>query len=204
MIDDNNHSEIFVSENNRYCIKCDNKSIYVKTLNEFKDIKKYYGINVYYKINEITDNYYKVDKPSIIRNCTILLMDEDNHSKIFISEKNSYYIRNNFDDSYNVNGYDYFNSDIDGYRYFDEDYVEYDYYDDDYDYDDYYEYYFDDNYNYYDYDDDGYDELVCYKKPLNYFERWVSVKNNIVNAVSNDDYNKDIKMCIKLIATIYY
>ena len=99
-------------------------------------------------------------------------MDEDNHSKMFISEKNSYYIRNNFDDSYNVDGYDYLNNDVDGYHYFDEDYGEQDYYDDDYDYDDdYYEYYFDDNYNYYDYDDDGYDELVCYKKPLNYFER---------------------------------
>ena len=132
MIEDNNHSKIFVSENNRYYIKCDNKSIYVKILNEFKDIKKYYGINVYYKINEITDNYYKIDKPSIIRNCTILLI-----------------IRNNFDDSYNVDGYDYFNNDVDGYHYFDEDYGEYDYYDDDYDYDDdYYKYYFDYNYNY--------------------------------------------------------
>ena len=40
LINDNNHSKIFVSENNRYCIKCDNKSMYVKILNEFKDTKK--------------------------------------------------------------------------------------------------------------------------------------------------------------------
>ena len=47
------------------------------------------------------------------------------------------------------------------------------------------------DYDIYDYDDDyyddfivNYDELVYYKKPLNCFERLVSVKNNIVNWIS--------------------
>ena len=46
LINDNNHSKIFVSEENNYYIRGDNKSIHVKILNEFKDIRKSYGINV--------------------------------------------------------------------------------------------------------------------------------------------------------------
>ena len=63
---------------------------------------------------------------------------------MFLSEKNSYYICNNFD------------------------------------------YYY----------DDGYNELVYYKKPLNYFERLVSFKNNVVNSSNNDDYNQSITLII--------
>ena len=81
--------------------------------------------------------------PGIIKHCTILLIDDDDHSKIFISEKNSYYICNNFDDDYDVDGYDYFNDDVDGYDYFNDDYGDYDYdYCDDYDYDYGYYYYY--------------------------------------------------------------
>ena len=61
-----------------------------------------------------------------------------------------------------------------------------------YDYNDYHDDYDDD------YDDDHYDdhnddaELVSYNKPLNDFERLVSVKNNIVNLVNNDNYRHKI------------
>ena len=63
MIDEYNHSRIFISEENRYYIRRDNKSIQVQILNEFKDIRKSYGINFddisnnYYKIDDATDNY---------------------------------------------------------------------------------------------------------------------------------------------------
>ena len=94
MISDNNHSKIFASKKNKYCIRGDNKSRHVKILNEFKDIRKSYGINVidtadnyYYKIDDTTDNYYKTDKLCIKKHCTISLIDDDDHSKIFISEK---------------------------------------------------------------------------------------------------------------------
>ena len=90
-INDNNHSKIFASERNKYYIRGDNKSIHVKILNEFKDIRKSFGINVidtgdnYYKIDDTTDNYYKTDKPRIKKHCTILLIDDDDYSKISIS-----------------------------------------------------------------------------------------------------------------------
>ena len=80
---------------------------------------------------------------------------------------------------------------VDGYDYFDDDYGDYYYFDDGYDYDyDYYDidYYDDGVYDYGDGYDGGYDELVYYKKPLNYFEHLLLVKNNIENATSNDDY----------------
>ena len=179
LIDENNHSRIFISEENRYYIRRDNKSIHAQILNEFKDIRKSYGINVnYYKIDDTTDNYYKIDNTTdnyyeingfyIIKHCTILLIDKDDH-RILIKD-------------------DY---DVDGYDYFDDNYGDYDYYycddcDDDYDY-----YYYD----YYYYDND-YDELVYYKKPLNYFERLISVKNNIANSSNNDDYNQTITLII--------
>ena len=57
LIDKYNHSKIFISEENRYYIRRDNKSIHVQILNEFKDIEKSYGINA----NDTTDNYYKID-----------------------------------------------------------------------------------------------------------------------------------------------
>ena len=41
LIDDGNHSKIFVSEKNNYYREYgDNRSIHVNILNEFKDIKK--------------------------------------------------------------------------------------------------------------------------------------------------------------------
>ena len=57
MIDEYNHSRIFISEENRYYIRRDNKSIHVQILNEFKDIRKSYGIN----FDDISNNYYKID-----------------------------------------------------------------------------------------------------------------------------------------------
>ena len=59
MIDDDNHGKIFVSEKNKYYIKYGyNRSINVNILNEFKDTKKSYKINVI----DLTDNYYNIDK----------------------------------------------------------------------------------------------------------------------------------------------
>ena len=133
LIDNGNHSKIFISKKNMYYIK--NKSIRIKIFNKFKDIKKSYGINV----NDITDNYYKIDSSSIMRSCTILLIDEDDdHCKIFISEKKLYYTNND---------------------------------------------------GYYEVADDD-DDKLYYKKPLNDFERLVSVKNNIVNLINNDNNHK--------------
>ena len=54
LIDEYNHSRIFISEENKYYIRRDNKSIHLQILNEFEDIKKSFGINVY----DITNNYY--------------------------------------------------------------------------------------------------------------------------------------------------
>ena len=64
MIDEYNHSKVFISEENRYYIRCDNKSVHVQILNKFKDIRKSYGINV----NDTTDNYYKIDEPYKVLN----------------------------------------------------------------------------------------------------------------------------------------
>ena len=155
LINDYNHSKIFISPKNKYYIRDDNKSIHVKNLNKFKDIRKFNEINV--SVEDITDNYYKTNKSCIIRHCTVLSIDDNNHSRIFISEKTIYYT------SYDYNDY-------------------HDYYDDDYD-DDHYDDHYDD-------DDDA--ELVSYNKPLNDFERLVSVKNNIVNLVNNDNYRHKI------------
>ena len=103
LIDKYNHGRIFISGKNKCYIKGDNELIHIKILDKFKDIKKSYRINVintpsisdnYYKIDDTTDNYYKNDKFSIKKYCTILLIDDDNHSKIFISEKNLYYTSN--------------------------------------------------------------------------------------------------------------
>ena len=59
------------------------------------------------------------------------------------------------------------------------------------------------DYDFVDYDDDydddfivNYDELVYRKKPLNCFERLVSVKNNIVNLINNDNHNHNITLLV--------
>ena len=144
LIDEYNHSRIFISEKNRYYIRRDNKSIHLQILNEFKDIRKSYN-----KIDVIdtNNNYYKVDKSCIIKNCAILLKDDDDRSKTFVSEWNLYYTSNDSD---------YFGVDVDDYKlfdenyeFFDEDYEDYDYYDDDYDDDYYKEVNDDDDYDYY-------------------------------------------------------
>ena len=83
---------------NKYYIEYDDdKLVQTKFLNKFKDIRKFYNINV---IN-ITDNYYKYDKPNTKKYCTLLLIDDYDHGKIFISEKNIYYIRYNDGDDDN-------------------------------------------------------------------------------------------------------
>ena len=90
LIDDDNHSKIFVPETNKYYIKYgDNRSIYANILNELKDIKTSYKINVI----DLSDNYYNIDKSDTKKYCTILLIDDIITSRIFISEKNMYYIR---------------------------------------------------------------------------------------------------------------
>ena len=164
LINDYNHSKIFSSEKNKYYIRDDNKSILIKILNEFEDIRKFcYKINVI----DITDNYHKIDKePRNIKHCTILLIDDDNHSKIFISEKKLCYI------SFAGNKYDY------------DDYIhDYDnfYYDDEND---------DDDYDYY-----GelvyYNMPLNDFKRLVYDEN-----NIIVNLINNDNYRHNIALLI--------
>ena len=89
--------KIFISEKNKYCIRYDdNKSICINILNRFKDIKKCYEINVI----DLTDNYYNIDKSNIKKYCTILLIYDIITSRIFISEKNMYYIRCDDADDY--------------------------------------------------------------------------------------------------------
>ena len=71
LIDDGNHSKIFVSEkNNYYCEYGDNRSIHVNILNEFKDIKKSHEINVI----DLSDNHYDIYKSDIKKHCIILLI----------------------------------------------------------------------------------------------------------------------------------
>ena len=75
LIDDDNHSKIFISEKNKYYIRYDNnKSMRINILNRFKDIKKSYEINII----DLTDNYYNIDKSDIKKYCTILLIDDIN------------------------------------------------------------------------------------------------------------------------------
>ena len=93
LIDDDNNSKIFIYEENKYYIRCDNKSICINVLNGFKDIKNSYEINVI----DLTDNYYNIDKSDIKKYCTILLIEDVNTSRILISEKNIYYIRYDYE-----------------------------------------------------------------------------------------------------------
>ena len=46
----------------------------------------------------MTNNYYNIDKSDIKKYYTILLIDDVNTSRIFIFEKNMYYIRHDDDD----------------------------------------------------------------------------------------------------------
>ena len=46
LIDEYNLSRICISEENKYYIRGDNKSIHIKILNEFKDIRKSSGIQL--------------------------------------------------------------------------------------------------------------------------------------------------------------
>ena len=100
LINDYNHSRIYISEENKYYIR-GNGSVHLKIFNKFGNIRKSYR-----KINVIdeSDNYHcKSDGSDDIKHCTILLIDDDNHSNIFISEKNVYTIKH----------FDYYDSDDD-------------------------------------------------------------------------------------------
>ena len=154
------------------------------------------------------------------RYCTLLFIEDDNHSKIFISEKDKYYVRgdnklihvnilNELKDVRNfheINVKDisgnYYNivkpnikkyctilliDDIHtGRIYISEKNMYYIGYvgdvgdlDDD-----------DDN------DDDCYELVVYYNKPLNDFERLVSVRNNIADLISNDNCKHNITLLV--------
>ena len=133
LIDDDN----LIKKNKYYIEYDDDKSIQTKILNKFKDIRKSYAI----MLQILTDNYYKYDIPNIKKYCTLLLIDDYDHSKIFISGKNMYYIKYNDDD------------------------------------------------------DDNCDKSVYYEI-LNDFERLVSVKNNIVNLIINDNQRHNITLLV--------
>ena len=95
LIDDNNHSKIFISEKNKYYIRHGgNRSLCINILNRFKDIKKSDEINVL----ELTDIYYNIDKFDRKKYCTMLLIDDIKTSIIFISDRNMYNIRYDDDD----------------------------------------------------------------------------------------------------------
>ena len=148
LIDDDNHSKTLISEKGKYYIRGDNKSIHVNILNECKDIRNSYEINV----KDISDNYCNIVKPNIKKYCTILLIDDIHTGRIYIPEKNMYYI-----------GYVGDIGDLDD----------------------------DDN------DNDGlYELVVYYNKFLNNFEPLVSVTNNIVNLINNDECKYNITLLV--------
>ena len=104
MINDYNHSKIYISEENKYYVRSDG-SVRFRIFNEFKNIRKSYRKS-YRKIKVIdeSDNYHcKSDGPVDTKHCTILLIDDDNHCNIFVSEKNVYSIKH----------FDYYDSDDD-------------------------------------------------------------------------------------------
>ena len=89
LIDDDNHSKIFISKKNKCYIEYgNNRSLQVNILNEFKDIRNFYEIDV----KDISDNYYNIVKCNIKKYCTILLIDDIHTGRVDISEKNMYYI----------------------------------------------------------------------------------------------------------------
>ena len=123
LIDDNNHKKIFASKKNKYYTRGYNKPIHIRILSDFKDIKKSYRISLfdtpsitdnYYKIDDTTNNYYKF---GIKKHSTILLIDDDNHSRIFISEKNLYYTCKYYDEFFvnDYGNYDYILNDCEIY-----------------------------------------------------------------------------------------
>ena len=61
----------------------------------------------------MTDNYYNIDKSNIKKYCTILLIDDIITSRIFISEKNMYYIRYDDADDYDGSVYCKISNDFD-------------------------------------------------------------------------------------------
>ena len=80
LIDDDNHSKIFVSKKDKYYREYgNNRSIHVNILNQFKDIKKSHEINVI----DLSDNHYDIYKSDIKKYYTSLLIDDINTSKIF-------------------------------------------------------------------------------------------------------------------------
>ena len=89
LIDDDNNSKIFVSELNKYYIRGCNKSIHVKILNKFEDINSYISHKI--SVIDMISGYYENYKYFALKHCTILLTDDNDHSKIFISKKNSYF-----------------------------------------------------------------------------------------------------------------
>ena len=104
LINDYNHSKIYISEESKYYIRSDG-TVRLKIFNEFEDIKKSYKKS-YRKINIIDecDNYHcKSGRSDDIKHCAILLIYDDNHSNIFISEKNMHSIKH----------FDYYDSDDD-------------------------------------------------------------------------------------------
>ena len=85
LMDDDNRSKIFISKKNKYYIKHDdNRLLRIKIKNRFEGIRESYEINVH--------DYHNTDKPSIIKYCAILLIDDTHSGRIYISEKNMYYI----------------------------------------------------------------------------------------------------------------
>ena len=176
LIDDVNNSVIYASDINKYYIT-HNQSIYIRSLDKFRYINKSNKINAidtsdnYYNVMDTSDNYFA------IKSCTILLIDDNDHSKIFISKKNSYF--NNRDREYlDTDDSDY---EVNKYEFFEEDYNDYD------------DCYYDEVYDDIDQDDDDY---LYYKRPFNDFESLISIKNNIVNQIDNNNHNNKINLPI--------
>ena len=85
LIDDDNNSKIFVSELNKYYIRGCNKSIHVKILNKFEDINSYISHKI--SVIDMTSGYYENYKYFALKHCTILLTDDNDHSKFLFLKK---------------------------------------------------------------------------------------------------------------------
>ena len=163
LIDDDNHCKIFIVEKSKYYIKNDNKSVYIEILNEFKDIRKSHKIIV----KDIINKYYNIDyEPNNMKYCKILLIDDDDHSKIFISKKKLYnvgvkhYVYDNCDDYYYKLFYIPLN-DFERLVLVKNNIIN-----------------------------------LIENKPSNYFERLVLAKNNIVNLIKSDNYRHNITLLL--------
>ena len=105
------------------------------------------------------------------------MIDDNDYSKIFISKKNLYF--NNRDREYlDTADSDY---ELNKYEFFEEYYNDYD------------DCYYDEVYDDIDYDDDYY---LHHKKPFNYFEHLMSVRNNIVNQIDSNNHNNKINLSV--------